>query len=124
MTVHKNFIDLALLQIIFVSVSMAASNESGKVLIHATDQFGTGLGPIQVTKFVEPRIGGRDYAVRFVGPEADGIPYGDYVVQIRAGSSVRGGRIHIDRPATFVVLSGSGVILDFAPNAKPITREK
>jgi len=120
-TRHRKLINLSLLLITAARLSMAASTETGKVRIHVTDQFGNGLGPVQVTRFAEPKAGGRGYADRFVGAEADGIPYGEYVVQVKAGRAVRAGRAQIDRPENFIVLSGSGVFIDFAPNARPVT---
>jgi hypothetical protein len=118
---HRKLISLPLLLITAARLLIAASTETGKVRIHVTDQFGNGLGPVQVTRFTEPKTGGRTYADRFVGAEANGIPYGEYLVQVRAGSAVRGGRVQIDRPENFIVLSGSGVFIDFAPNARPVT---
>jgi hypothetical protein len=120
--VTRRSIIAAVLTAAFASYMTGETKSTSTVRIHATDQFGKGLTPIQVTRFVEQRVGGRDYADRFVGSEAKEIPYGDYIVSGKAANIQIGGPIHIGTPETFLVLSGGGIIADFASGANPVTR--
>lgn len=97
---------------------LSAATPTAKVRLYAVDPFGHGLGSFQVVRFVEPRIGGKDYTSLFHGSEADGIPYGTYVVGIRAGKIGIGGNVHVDQPDTFAVLAGSG---KFTEGGVPLT---
>ncbi len=119
---RRRTIIAALLIAALASYMIGETKSTSTVRIHATDQFGMGLTPLRVTRFVEQRVGGRDYADRFVGSEAKEIPYGDYIMSGRAANIQIGGPIHINSPETFLVLSGGGIIADFAPGANPVTR--
>jgi len=99
----------------------AAGKETASVRIHATDVFGNGLRPIRVTRFLESGVGGRNFSSLFAGAEAEGIPYGKYIVTIRAGDVGLSGTIVIDRPLQFLVFSGTGWNFD-RPEGAPIPR--
>lgn len=100
----------------------AAPKLSATVRLHVVDQYGKGLGPVTVISFAQPRIGGRDYSSRFVGGKAEGIPFGDYNVSVRAGGVILGARISLDSGEAFIVLSGSGVFMEYSPGHSPVLR--
>jgi hypothetical protein len=94
------------------------SQTTATVRIHVTDAYGRGLGPPHVNRFVELKSK-KDYASRFNGSEATGIPYGDYVIQVQAGRFKRAEKLQISRSVEFIVLDGPDWILDRAPGNPP-----
>lgn len=122
MTRAKHPILAGLLWTLALSHCIAAARDTSTVELHATDLFGRGLQPIQVTRFVESRIGGIDYSSQFVGGQGKEIPFGEYVVSIRAGGILIGGRVSVYSSEVFAVLSGSGKILEYGPGAVPVLR--
>ena len=117
----KTLVAALLLTATAVCSLVGQTKNTATVRIHATDRFGKGLTPVQVTRFIEQRVGGRDYAERFTGSEAKDIPYGDYVVAVKAANVQLGGPVHVGEPDSFLVLSGGGLIADYAPGANPRT---
>jgi hypothetical protein len=97
---------------------IAAEAKTAKVEIHATDLFGQGLDPIRVIRFAA-RQGLKDFSDKFAGPLGQNIPYGDYFVTISAGDIGLGTIAHVDGPSVFLVLSGSGWIIDTGTGARP-----
>jgi hypothetical protein len=93
----------------------AAAQQTAVVRLHAVDLFGNPLGPIEVTRFVEKRVGGKDYRSLFTGSSAKGVPFGAYSAHIRAGGIGIAGDVIVDHSETFAVLAGSGRSTEYLP---------
>jgi hypothetical protein len=108
--------------LLLIGLATAAPIQTARVRLHAVDLFGNARGPIKVIQFLETRVGGKDYRNLFVGSEAQGIPFGDYIVGVEAGGYRTAVNVSLYSGDTFVVLSGPKVIADYTKGMTPVVR--
>lgn len=109
-----------LLTVLLTAPILRGLQEKGAVVrLYAVDQRGHGISPIEVVRFVEQRLGGRDYAQSFAGAEASDIPHGDYVAHLKSANRRIAGIVHVNADHVFVVLSAHDKITEYPPGAAP-----
>src|SRR5579871_5539021 len=105
----------ALLLTVGLSCVTGRAAETASVTILAVTPFGEVLRPVKVTKFASDRGRGRDYASQFTGAKADGVPIGEYLVQVVAGARRIAGFYRVTRRNMLMVLSGPDKIIEGGP---------
>jgi hypothetical protein len=111
---------------------LAAAQKTAAVRLHAVDQSGHGLGPVEVRRFAGHGVAGSDYRSRFAGGEAKGIPFGEYDVDIRAGGILMSGSVSVRANEVFSVLSPSGMFfgplhvssVEYRAGSEPVLKGK
>jgi hypothetical protein len=98
---------------------LCASDETAQVTLHAVDEYGKGLGPFEVVKFVYGGGEGKDFGPLFVQGEASGIPYGRYFAEIKTKRFAITDWVEVQAPEVFAVLSGSGMFVEHGPGRAP-----
>jgi hypothetical protein len=90
------------------------------VTIITVTPFGEILTPVKVTKFTIDRGRGADFSSRFeAGKAVSGVPYGEFLAQVRAGDRVIAGFVHVNRENALLVLAGPKVIIERGQSAGP-----
>jgi hypothetical protein len=103
----------------FVPCVVCASDEFARVTLHAVDEYGKGLGPFEVVKFVYGGGQGKDFGPLFANGEARGIPYGRYSAEIKTKRVAMTDWVEVQAPEVFAVLSGSGLFVEHGPGGAP-----
>jgi hypothetical protein len=96
-----------------------AASPVASISILAVSPFGELLQPVTVTRFAADSGRGDDYSARFAAAKADGVPYGDYLAQIRAGGRTIASVVKVRREKTLLVLSGPSEFIDSGPARGP-----
>jgi len=108
---HLREIFLFLMVAVLVSEGRAADS-GASVRIIAVSPYGRILGPVKVMGFTNEDLHGRDYASRFSGGKADGIPTGGYIARVVAEGRSITRPVQVARENTLLVLSGPELIIE------------
>jgi hypothetical protein len=98
--------------------------DKASVSILTVTPFGSVLKPVTVLRFAAESGRGKDYSSYFQNAKAVGIPYGEYLARVRAGDRIIAGRVLVNEPDAFLVLSGPALFIDTGPTSRTGFRGK